>query len=340
MYRFLAYNLYMLFIVYNLWGGKMGKIPIGVSQCLLGEPVRFDGGHKRNRYLTDVLSKYVEFRPVCPELAIGLGVPRKPIRLIVTDGQDRIRGIENPNLDVTEPLIHEAERAAAQMQDICGYVFMQNSPSCAVFGLKRYGSNGYSIDSRGRGAYAKRFMELMPLVPVEEAGRLNDAGLRENFITRVFALNDWRQTVAAEPTAKKMIDFYSRYKYQVMAHHVPSYFQIGKFLANLSGRDINQLAQEFLSLFMAALSHQASRKGNANALMHLRGYLKLHIDKQEKEELSHLIESYAKGLVPLVVPLTLLKHHLMTLDNPYLKNQTFWSPHPDDLGLRNYVVEH
>lgn len=317
----------------------MKKIPLGISQCLLGEKVRFDGGHKRNRYLTDVLSKYVEFQSVCPELAIGLGVPRKPIRLIVTDGQDRIRGVESPDLDVTDALVAEAEQAVARMPDICGYVFMQNSPSCGVYGLKRYRSNGYGMDSKGRGAYAKRFMELMPLIPVEEAGRLNDAGLRENFITRIFALNDWRQNLQKNPTAKKLIDFYSRYKYQVMAHHVPSYFAIGKFLANLSERPIDEINREFIQLLMTALGHQASRKGNTNAMMHLRGYLKLHISKLEKEELSHLIESYGKGMVPMVVPLTLLKHHLMTLDNPYLKNQTFWSPHPEDLGLRNHVLE-
>ena len=318
----------------------MSKIPIGVSQCLLGDPVRFDGSHKRNTYLIDTLSKYVEFRPVCPELAIGLGVPRKPIRLIVSDKQERIRGIANPDLDVTDGLVAEAEQAAAAMPDICGYVFMQKSPSCGVFGVKRYGDNGYSIDSSGRGAYAKRFMELMPLVPVEEAGRLNDAGLRENFITRIFALHDWRQLLAVEPTAKKIIDFYSRYKYQVMAHHVPSYFLIGKFLANLSNRPIEEISNEFIKLLMNALQHLATRKGNANALMHMRGYLKLHISKMDKAELSNSIESYAKGLVPIVVPLTLLKHHLMTLDNPYLKNQTFWTPYPEDLGLRNFVLDH
>jgi uncharacterized protein YbgA (DUF1722 family)/uncharacterized protein YbbK (DUF523 family) len=318
----------------------MYKIPIGVSQCLLGDPVRFDGGHKRNRYLLDVLAQYVEFRPVCPELAIGLGVPRKPIRLIVTHGKDRIRGVENPDFDVTDALISEAEITAAQLPDICGYVFMQNSPSCGVFGLKRYSMDGHNLDKRGQGAYAKRFMELMPLIPVEEAGRLTDSGLRENFIARVFALHDWRQQLEKNPTPKKIIEFYSRYKYQVMAHHVPSYFAIGKFLANLTAQPIEEINQKFIQLLMTALTHQATRKGNTNALMHLRGYLKAHISKLEKEELGHLIESYCKGLVPLVVPLTLLKHHLMTLDNPYLKNQTFWSPYPEALGLRNFILEH
>ena len=317
----------------------MSKIPVGVSQCLLGEQVRFDGGHKRNRYVTDVLGEHMEFRGVCPEIAIGLGVPRKPIRLIVSDGQTRVRGVANPDMDVTDQLAEQADFAAAAMPDICGYIFMQNSPSCGVFGMKRYLENGHSIDSKGRGAYAQRLLELMPLLPVEEAGRLNDAGLRDNFIARVFALHDWRQSVAVAPTAKKLIEFYSRYKYQVMAHHVPSYFAIGKFLANLAARDINDSCAEFLKMFMTALSHHAGRKGNTNAMMHLRGYLKLSISAQEKQEISQLITSYKTGMVPLVVPLTLLKHHLLKLDNPYLKSQTFWSPHPENLGLRNHITE-
>ncbi|WP_331347081.1 DUF523 and DUF1722 domain-containing protein [Cellvibrio sp. UBA7661] len=317
----------------------MGKIPVGVSQCLLGEKVRFDGGHKRSRYLTDVLGEYMEFRPVCPEVAIGLGIPRKPIRLVVIGDETRVRGVENPDLDVTDALVAQAEAAAQQMPDICGYVFMQNSPSCGAYGMKRYRTNGYSMDNKGRGAYAKRFMELMPLLPVEEAGRLNDAGLRDNFLSRVFAYHDFKTHVAPAPTAKKLIEFYSRYKYQVMAHHVPSYFSIGRYLSNLAGHDIQASSEEFFRLFMEALSHHATRKGNTNAMMHLRGYLKEVISTVEKQELSQLIDSYKAGLVPLVVPLTLLKHHLLKLDNPYLKSQTFWSPHPERLGLRNHIIE-
>lgn len=317
----------------------MTKIPLGVSQCLLGEKVRFDGGHKRNHFLTDVLSELVEFRSVCPEVAIGLGIPRKPIRLVLANGETRVLGVENPELDVTEALVAQAEHAAEQMPDICGYVFMQNSPSCGVFAMKRYLPNGYSIDRQGRGAYAKRLMELMPLLPVEEAGRLNDVGLRENFLTRVFAYHDFKTRIAPAPTAKNLIEFYSRYKYQVMAHHVPSYFAIGRYLANLSGRDIEKSCAEFFQLFMGALKNHATRKGNTNVMMHLRGYLKNLLNTQDKQELSQLIDSYNAGRVPLVVPLTLLKHHLLKLDNAYLKSQTFWSPLPEQLGLRNYILE-
>lgn len=316
----------------------MNKIPVGVSQCLLGEPVRFDGGHKRNRYVTDVLGDYLQYHSVCPEVAIGLGIPRKPIRLIATDQQTRVRGSDDAALDVTDALAGQADIAAAELPDICGYIFMQNSPSCGVYGLKRYDEGGFPVDKRGRGAFAARLMALMPLLPVEEAGRLTDAGLRDNFITRVFAFADWKQTVVAAPSAKALVDFYSRYKYQVMAHHVPSYFEIGRFLANLAGRDIQQVCNEFIQLFMKALSHHASRKGNTNVMMHLRGYLKNALEREEQAELSRIIESYREGHVPLVVPLTLLKHHLLKNDNEYLKQQTFWSPHPEKLGLRNFVI--
>lgn len=317
----------------------MNKIHLGVSQCLLGDNVRYDGGHKHNRYLTEVLSEFFEFKPQCPEVAIGLGIPRKPIRLVYTQGETRVLGVNNPELDVTDALKQQAEIVADQMPDICGYIFMQNSPSCGVFGMKRYRDNGYPQDSKGRGAYAERLMELMPWLPVEEAGRLNDAGLRENFITRVVAFHDWKQSVASNPSAKKLLDFYSRYKYQIMAHHVVGYYAIGRYLANMRERDLQTSCDEFFKMFMESLSHLATRKGNTNVMMHLRGYLKKNIAAIEKQELSQLIESYRAGLVPLVVPLTLLKHHLLKLDNPYLKTQTFWSPYPEKLGLRNHIVE-
>lgn len=316
----------------------MNKIPLGVSQCLLGDQVRFDGGHKRNRYLTDVLSEYFEYRSVCPEVAIGLGIPRKPIRMIATDGENRVRGIDNPDLDVTQALAEQADLAAESLPEICGYVFMQNSPSCGVFGLKRYDERGNLIDKKGKGIYAKRLIELMPLLPVEEAGRLSDAVLRENFITRVFAYHEWKTSVIPAMSAKALLAFYSRYKYQVMAHHIPSYFAIGSLLADFSAKPLDVIQAEFINLFMTALTHPATRKGNTNTLMHLRGYLKGSLSKAEQAELSQVIDSYRLGHVPLVVPLTLLKHHLLTLNNDYLKQQRYWAPHPPSLGLRNFVM--
>ncbi|UTF60709.1 DUF523 and DUF1722 domain-containing protein [Gilvimarinus sp. DA14] len=311
------------------------KIPVGVSQCLLGETVRYDGGHKRSRYITDQLSQYFEYYPVCPEVAIGLGTPRKPIRLVATDKGTRVQQNDDPSIDVTEPLADYGRKMAGELSHLCGYIFMQNSPSCGVYDMKRYGANGYPKDKDGRGLYAQQIIDKLPLLPVEEAGRLNDAGLRENFITRVYAYYDWRVNVEPSPSAKGLIDFYSRYKYQVMAHHPESYKTIGRLLANLKSRPIDDICNDFIGEFMYALGHKATRKGNTNALMHLRGYLKNQLDTSEKAELGDLIENYRLGYVPLVVPMTLLKHHLLKVDDPYLQRQSFWSPHPEKLGLRN-----
>lgn len=312
----------------------MVKIPVGVSQCLLGERVRYDGNHKYSALVTEVLGTYLEFRPFCPEVALGLGVPRKPIRLVASGEQTRVLGTEAPFQDLTEALWEKADEAMAQMADICGYIFMQKSPSCGVFRVKRYDARGDFLDQQGQGIYAQRWREQLPYLPVEEAGRLSDPGLRENFLTRVFALQDYKNHLGSNPTAKGLIDFYSRYKYQVMAHHVPSYFAIGRFLSHLGGDDINTRSQAFLMQLMTALSQPATRKGNTNVLMHLRGYLKSVLEVAARRELSHAIESYRRGDTPLIVPLTLLKHHLLKVDKPYLAAQTFWSPCPEALGRR------
>lgn len=314
------------------------RIPVGVSQCLLGDGVRFDGGHKRSRFITDQLSRYFEFQPYCPEVAIGLGIPRKPIQLVATDKGTRVLQSDNHNIDVTDPLQEYARSLLPQLSSLCGYIFMQKSPSCGLFNMKRHRPNGYTQDHQGRGAFAAVVTEALPLLPVEEAGRLNDPALRENFITRVFAYHDWRTQVENAPSADKLIRFYSRYKYQVMAHHVPSYQAIGRLLANLKIRPIEEICEDFIGLFMEALSRPATRKGNTNAMKHLQGYLKNQLQPVEKQELEILIEHYRQGMLPLIVPVTLLKHHLLKTDDDYLQQQSFWSPHPQALGLRNATL--
>lgn len=316
----------------------MIKIPIGISTCLLGENVRYDGGHKRNVFILEVLSNYFDYKSICPEVAIGLGVPRKPIRLIYSGQEIRVHSENLALVDITEALEKQADLAIANLPDICGYVFMQNSPSCGAFGVKRYDALGEFLDKKGRGVYAGRVMDRLPLLPVEEAGRLNDPGLRDNFMTRVFAYADWKKNIEYQITAQRLLEFYSRYKYQVMAHHVPSYFDIGRLLANLSSKNIQEISADFFSRFMGALAHPTTRKSNINAMMHLRGYLKSFLTKGDQQELNQVIESYRKGYVPLIAPLTLLKHHLMKSENVYLKRQSFWDPYPEGLGLRNFVI--
>lgn len=311
----------------------MAKIPVGVSECLLGEPVRYDGGHKRHAYLTNILSEYLNFQPVCPEVAIGLGIPRQPIRLIVTDSGVRVRGAKDAELDVTEDLASQAQQVAQTMPHLCGYIFMQKSPSCGLHGMKRYRPDGSFRDAQGQGAYAAKLTELMPWLPVEEARSLDDPERRNNFLIRVFTLYDWQQTVAFDPTPERLIAFYSRYKYQVMAHHLASYGAIGRLLADLSQRDLHDICADFLMLLMNALSHVVTRNGNTNTLMHLRGYLRRKLSPQESDEVTRLIDAYHQGDVPLAAPLKVMRQHMTKVADPYLHKQTFWEPYPEHLAL-------
>lgn len=317
------------------------RIPVGISSCLLGEPVRFNGSHKRSRFCTDTLSRYFEFTSVCPEMGIGMPVPRPPIRLVSQNANDpevRALGTDNPDLDVTIPLRDYAHQQAARLDQLCGYIFMQKSPSCGLFGVKRYLANGHPEGTAG-GVYATELQRLLPLVPMEEAGRLNDDTLRENFMVRVFTLHDWRQFRAQPLTANGLINFHSRYKYLVMAHSVAQYKTIGRLLADLRSRALEDIADDYILALMTALAKPASRKSHTNTLQHLQGYLRHHLDSGDREELTDLIGQYRQGIVPLIVPLTLLKHHLAHSQDVsvYARNQVYLNPHPYELGLRNAI---
>tara|TARA_R110001592_G_scaffold314257_2_gene589837 strand:+ start:329 stop:1306 length:978 start_codon:yes stop_codon:yes gene_type:complete len=320
---------------------ELGKstIKVGISACLLGQPVRFNGGHKRSRFCTDVLSRYVEFLSVCPEMAIGLGIPRQPIRLVsdrASDTRVRALGTVNPEMDVTEPLARYAQQQAAEMADLCGFILMQKSPSCGLFGVKRYLANGHP-EGTASGVFAREFQRLHPLLPMEEAGRLNDDALRENFMVRVFAYHEWREYRSTDLTAAGLIDFHSRYKYLVMAHSLVHYKSMGRLLANLHSDTLESVASDYFTQLMTALAKPASRKMHTNTLMHLQGYLKQLISAADKAELTDVIQQYHQGIVPLIVPLTLLKHHLNHYEeaNAYARKQVYLNPHPYELGLRN-----
>lgn len=317
------------------------RIPVGISACLMGQAVRFNGSHKRSRFCTDTLSQYFDFVSICPEVAIGMGTPREPIRLVsehAADNNVRAVGVTDSSIDVTDALAEYGARQAQQQQQLCGYIFMQKSPSCGLFGVKRYLANGHPEGST-RGIYADAFCKAHPLLAVEEAGRLNDAALRENFMTRVFAYHDWQQFQAAGISRKGLISFHSRYKYLVMAHSMLHYKSMGRLLANLREGNLKMLAQDYFVQLMTALAKPASRKMHTNTLMHLQGYLKQLISASDKAELSEIINQYRQGIIPLVVPLTLLKHHLNRYgeSNQYACQQVYLNPHPYELGLRNAI---
>jgi uncharacterized protein YbgA (DUF1722 family)/uncharacterized protein YbbK (DUF523 family) len=311
------------------------KPKIAVSACLMGFDVRYNGGHKESRLCSHTLIEYFEFLPVCPEVAIGLGIPRQPIRLVGEPDNPQAVGTRDDTLDVTQPLAAYGRKMAAELGDICGYIFMQKSPSCGLERVKVYRANGTPLKGGNRGIYAQAFCLQHPDLPVEEDGRLNDPVLRENFLTRVFTYSAWQQLLQEGLTRRGLTVFHSRYKYLLMAHDPVQYKVLGNLLGTQGHTDPKELGPRYFSELMVALQKCATRRTHTNVLQHLTGYLKRAISREDKQEMQHLISQYHQGIVPLVVPLTLLKHHLRQHPDPYLAQQVYLQPHPENLSLRN-----
>ena len=315
----------------------MSKISVGISSCLLGEEVRFNGGHKHSAICSKELGRYFQFKPICPEVGIGLGVPRKPIRLVGNPMQPRAVGVDNPNIDVTEKLKEYGEKALPHLTNICGYIFTKGSPSCGVFRVKVYKENGMPNENPGSGIFASVIMNNNPLLPVEEAGRLTDPVLKENFIQRVFAYHDWQQLKKGRLNINKLMDFHSRYKYSLMSHSPDLCVKLGRMLAKGHASKIEKLGNEYFTLFMETLTRKATRKTNTNVLMHLQGYLKTKLDRKETESLGKVVEQYRLGILPIIVPVTLIKSFFHSHPNSYAEKQVFLHPYPEDLSLRNSI---
>jgi len=313
------------------------KPKIAISACLMGAEVRYNGGHKASPLCSRILSDYFDFVPLCPEVAIGLGIPREPIRLVGNPEHPEAVGTVHPEINVTRPLAEYGQKMALELDDICGYIFMQKSPSCGLERVKVYHANGTRADSGGRGIYAQAFCLLHPDLPVEEDGRLNDPVLRENFLTRVFAYSAWQQLRQEGLTRRGLTDFHSRYKYLLMAHNPVQYKALGHLLGSMGKNDPQELGPRYFSELMAALKKCATRRTHTNVLQHISGYLKQAISREDKQEVQQLISQYHQGIVPLVVPLTLLKHHFRQHPDPYIAQQVYLQPHPENLSLRNAI---
>ncbi len=313
------------------------KIPVGISSCLLGQEVRYNGGHKRSRYCQDVLADCFEFEPFCPEMAIGLGVPREPIRLVgEADEAPRALGTVDASIDVTEPLLKAGHDLAKARSHLRGYILMKGSPSCGMERVKVYHPNGMP-NTADSGIFVRALRESNPVLPIEEEARLNDAVLRDNFIARVFAYDDWKTTVESDPSYHNLIQFHSRQKYLLMAHHYAGYRELGRFLAQAHELPLEQAMNEYILGFMQHMTHRATRKTHTNVLMHMLGYMKKSLDTETKQELLDNIEEYRQGTVPLVAPLVLLKHYLKRYGGDYICDQTYLNPYPHELGLRNFI---
>ncbi|MDH7499225.1 MAG: DUF523 and DUF1722 domain-containing protein [candidate division NC10 bacterium] len=313
------------------------KIRLGISTCLLGERVRYDGGHKLDRFLTDTLGQYVEYVPVCPEVECGLGIPRESLRLVGDPDSPRLI-TSRTGQDLTERMVGWAQKRVAELEreDLCGFIFKSDSPSSGMERVKVYGQSGMPA-KRGMGVFARIFMEHFPLLPVEEEGRLHDPKLRENFIERIFTLRRWREVLARGANRRSLVDFHTQHKLLILSHSPKHHQEMGKRVARIKDEPLNELYSRYQALLMESLRLRATAKKHANVLMHMMGYFKEQLSPDEKQELLEIIDLFRRELMPLIVPITLLNHYVRKYDQPYLKGQVYLNPHPIELQLRNHV---
>jgi uncharacterized protein YbgA (DUF1722 family)/uncharacterized protein YbbK (DUF523 family) len=313
------------------------RIRLGISTCLLGENVRFDGGHKLDHFLTDTLGQYVEYVPVCPEVECSFGIPRESFRLV---GEPEIPRLvtTRTHVDHTDRMVQWARMRVQELEkeDLCGYIFKSGSPSSGMERVKVYDRNGVPAKV-GVGIFARVFMEHFPLLPLEEEGRLHDPKLRENFIERIFTLKRWRETVARKQSMGILVDFHTKHKLLILSHSPETYRTMGKLVAEGKPIPVRTLYEKYQALLMEALQLRTTPKKNANVLQHMLGYFKDQLSPDEKQEMLGIIDQYRQELFPLIVPLTLMNHYVRKYDQPYLKEQYYLNPHPVELQLRNHV---
>lgn len=311
-------------------------IRVGISTCLLGERVRYDGGHKHERFLTDVLGEYFDWVPVCPELEVGMGVPREAVRLTGPAAAPRMVGIDSGD-DWTDRMNAYSRKRVGQLgkMNLCGFILKSKSPSCGMERVKLYNAKGMATKD-GRGLFAEVFIKGHPLIPVEEEGRLNDPVLRENFIERVFAYHRLQKLMDGRFTVGKLVAFHTAEKYLLLSHSTTHYKELGRLVAGAKSMDPADLRERYVTTFMDALRVRSTVKKNVNVLQHIIGYLPDTITGTERKEILQVIEDYRQGFVPLVVPVTLLRHYVRTHSVEYIANQVYLNPHPKELMLRNH----
>jgi uncharacterized protein YbgA (DUF1722 family)/uncharacterized protein YbbK (DUF523 family) len=312
-------------------------IRIGVSACLLGQEVRFDGGHKYDRFLNEILGPFVEWVPVCPEVEVGMGVPRESVRLVRHAGNTRMIA-ERSGRDHTAAMSAWARRRVRQLErlDLSGYILKKSSPSCGMERVRVYEANG--MPSRlGRGLFADELMRHFTHLPIEEEGRLNDAALRENFIERVFAYRRLRSLFGGRWRRGDLVEFHAAHKLQLMAHSPEHYRQLGRMVADSKSHKPAELRAAYEVKFMEALSRRATSRRHVNVLQHMIGYFSQSLDAGSRAELHRLVDDYGAGLVPLIVPVTMVRHYVRAFDVEYLARQVYLDPHPKELMLRNHV---
>lgn len=314
-------------------------IRIGISACLLGRKVRFDGGHKHDRYLTDTLGQYFQWVPVCPEVEVGLPTPRPTLRLESSGGGGAVRMVmPKEDKDLTREMQRYAKSRVAALADegLSGYVLKKDSPSCGMERVKIYHGEG-PPSRNGRGLYAEALLARFPRLPVEEEGRLHDPRLRENWVTRVFSYYRLQSLWRRQWTIGDLVRFHTAQKFLLLAHSPQDYRQLGRLVAAAKTYNRKELRETYEAQMMAGLSKIATQAKNTNVLQHILGFFKKDLDTAARQELLDHILDYRHGLVPLVVPLTLITHYVRLLEVEYLRDQVYLNPHPKELALRNHV---
>lgn len=314
-----------------------GKITLGISSCLLGNNVRYDGGHKYDSWLVEVLGAYVSYIPVCPEVGCGMPIPREALRLVGDAANPRLI-TQKSKIDYTQQMQDYSAKTVSKLaaEGLCGYVFKSKSPSSGMERVKVYPETGGVASRNGVGIFARAFLNANPLLPCEEEGRLHDPDLRENFIERIFVMKRWQELMAAKPRPKDLVDFHTRHKLLLIAHSIVHYRSMGKLVAEVALNPFESVLQEYFVQLMTALKKSATPSKHQNVLQHILGYFKKDISGMEKAELVELIGQYKAGMLPLIVPITMLNHYIKKYNKSYLADQYYLNPHPLELKLRNH----
>lgn len=315
------------------------RIRIGISACLLGEKVRWDGQHALARHLTGPLADYLEFHPFCPEVGCGMGVPREPVRLVGSLESPRLVGRETGR-DWTDTMRSWAESVIPRIEEarLCGFIFKAKSPSSGMARIKVYPEEGgQPVSYAGVGVFAGMVMERFPRLPVEDDGRLHDIGLRSNFIERIFVEHRWHQMLDDGMTMGNLVEFHARHKMLVRSHDVVGYRELAKLVGEGKGLGMETLYARYHERLARALALKPTVRKNVDVLMHVMGYFKSHLTSDEKQECLEIFDNYKKELVPLIVPVTLMNHFVRKYDVAYLKDQYYLNPHPLELKLRNHA---
>jgi uncharacterized protein YbgA (DUF1722 family)/uncharacterized protein YbbK (DUF523 family) len=308
-----------------------GKPVVGASSCLLGAKVRFDGGHKHYPLITERWSTFFDIKSACPEAEMGMGMPRPALQLRETNNETRLVFSKNPQQDLTADMEAFATQRISKLGVLDGYVFKKDSPSC---GFERVPVTHESTGQKtriGTGVFARKFMELNPLVPVEDEGRLYDDGIRENFLERVYCHYRWRTMLNADFNLQAFTEFHKRHKFMLMARNQQVYRQLGQLVATANKHNLIQVSDSYIQCFMQAMELRPSHGQHVNVLLHILGYFKRGLDSQDKHELLNWFNAYRSERVPRITPVALLRHYLRIHPEPYIAAQYYLSPYPDDL---------